>query len=82
MKDVPQGKRTVSDDEIVRRMREHPDPAFTTSELAGMFDMSTEGIRGRLEKLQEDHRVEKKKPASRTVIWWAQEDRRQFEFSA
>lgn len=74
MTDVPQGKQTVSDGEIVAAMSRHPDPAFTTSELAGMFDMTAEGIRRRLESLRERNEVYKKKPTERTVIWWVPAD--------
>lgn len=69
---VPQGKQTVSDAEIVDTMEEHPDPAFITKELAEMFGMSTEGVRGRLAKLESEGAVHKKKPTKRTVIWWVQ----------
>jgi len=82
MDDVPQGKQTVSDDEIVRRLREHPDPAFTTSEIGDMFEMSTEGIRGRLADLEDRGLLCRKKPTSRTVVWWVPEDQRASACSA
>jgi transcription initiation factor IIE alpha subunit len=65
-----QGKQTVTDEEITAVMRKSQDPAFTTSELAERLEMSTEGVRRRLNKLREDGRVHRKKPSSRTVIWW------------
>ena len=71
---VPQGKQTVTDDEIIETIASHPDPAFTTSELAEIFDMSTEGVRGRLNKLAEEGKIAKKKPTTRTVIWWVHSD--------
>ena len=71
---VPQGKQTVTDDEIVETMAGHDDPAFTTSELAGIFEMTTEGIRRRLKKLAEEEVVNYKKPTARTVIWWVYSD--------
>lgn len=72
--DVPQGKQTVTDDDIIETMRSHCDPAFTTAELAELFDMTTEGIRRRLEKLRKEEQLYKKKPTKRTVIWWIEED--------
>lgn len=72
MSDMPQGRRTVSDDEIVRFMEESPDPAFVTSEIADELEMSTEGARNRLENLRDEGRIHRKKPASRSVIWWPQ----------
>jgi len=74
MCDVPQGKRTVSDQEIIDKMRESEDPAFTTPELAEMFELSKEGIRNRLQDLYDQGRIRKKKPSKRTVIWWTYDD--------
>jgi|AntRauMinimDraft_3_1070383.scaffolds.fasta_scaffold04278_2 predicted ArsR family transcriptional regulator len=68
-----QGKRTITDDEIVERMRAVSDPAFTTSELASEFGLTTEGIRGRLKQLESEDRIQSKKPSSRTVIWWVED---------
>lgn len=72
--DVPQGKQTVTDNEIVETMNAHPDPAFTTGELAEMFGMTVEGIRHRLESLHDEGRIYRKKPTPRTVIWWVESD--------
>lgn len=71
---MAQGKRTVSDDEIIESFLDSPDPAFTTSELAAMHGMTTEGMRNRLEELQKKAPINYKKPGSRSVIWWHQED--------
>lgn len=65
-----QGKRTVSDEEIINEMKTGTDPAFTTSELAEKFGMTTEGIRGRLKQLESQNQIQSKKPSSRTVLWW------------
>ena len=78
---VPQGKQTVTDDEIIETMASHQDPAFTTAELASMFNMSAEGIRGRLKDLVESGDVDNKKPTSRTVIWWVYCDSSEDELS-
>jgi predicted HTH transcriptional regulator len=79
--DMPQGKQTVSDEEIITIISQHPDPAFTTGELAELFGMSTEGIRGRLSKLQDKGLISKKKPTNRTVIWWSLSDEQTYELS-
>ena len=71
---MPQGEKTVTDSEIVQWMRETPEPAFTTAEIAEKFDMTAEGMRGRLEALQDGKHVYRKKPTSRTVIWWTDSD--------
>jgi len=82
MSDMPQGEKTVDDREIVEYMHSHSDPAYTTAELADKFDISTEGMRRRLEELKEADRVLKKKPSSRTVIWWCDQDHGAESFSA
>jgi len=71
---MPQGQRTVTDDEIIDWVRSHPDPAFTTAEIAAPFDIGTEAMRGRLKSLAEDGHIRMKKPGVRTVIWWADDD--------
>lgn len=72
---------TVSDNEIVAAMREADDPAFTTSEVAEMVGLSTEGARGRLDELEQKNGVYRKKPSSRTVIWWVEADHGPSAFS-
>jgi predicted ArsR family transcriptional regulator len=67
---MPQGEVTVVDEEIINAMRERDGPAFTTAEIASWFDMTTEGIRRRLNELAEEGAVEYKKPTTRTVLWW------------
>lgn len=74
MVDVPQGKQTVNDSEILEYMRSDSDPAYSTSELADQFGMSTEGMRVRLEDLRTEALIHKKKPTERTVLWWSHED--------
>lgn len=79
---MPQGKRTVTDDEMLKFMRESSDPAFTTRELADHFEMTTEGVRGRLTSLESTGAVFRKKPSPRTIIWWLPEDQEPAECSA
>jgi len=57
---MPQGEKTVTDTEIVQWMRETPEPAFTTAEIAEKFDMTAEGMRGRLEALRDGKQVYRK----------------------
>jgi len=71
MTDMPQGEKTVEDSEIIEFIRSDDDPAYTTGELADQFGVSTEGMRHRLEELKQTGAVFKKKPSSRTVIWWS-----------
>jgi predicted transcriptional regulator len=69
---MPQGRMTVTDDEIVEEMRRRDDPAFITKEIASWFDMGTEGMRNRLKSLADQGRIRAKKPSSRTQIWWTE----------
>jgi predicted ArsR family transcriptional regulator len=64
----------VGDEEIMDELRQSPEPAFTTGELAERFNMSTQGMRNRLEALAEEGRLYRKKPSARTVIWWVDTD--------
>lgn len=67
---MPQGKRTVTDAEIVATIRDTDGPACTASEIADEVGMTPEGVRRRLNTLQEHGRVNRKKPSYRVVLWW------------
>lgn len=72
---MAKGVKTVTDDEIIRVMRQSPDPAFSTGEVAEMVSeancgITKQAVRERLEKLRNEGRVHKKKPSSRVVMWW------------
>jgi predicted ArsR family transcriptional regulator len=77
MDDMPQGRRTVTDDEIICWMEAVEGPAVIARELAEQMDISAVSARDRLEELTEEGRVHRKKPSSRTVIYWpeAEHDR-------
>lgn len=70
MTDMPQGRRTVTDEEIIRWMKTNDGPAFIAREVAEAFELSVESARERLEELRETGDVLRKKPSSRTVIYW------------
>jgi Fic family protein len=70
---MAQGKKTVNDNEIVATFREATDPVFSAAECAGLWNMSEQGARNRLEKLVADGVLEKKKPGSRTAVYWLPE---------
>jgi predicted ArsR family transcriptional regulator len=65
-----QGKMTVTDDEIIEILRDSGDPAYITSEVAEMLDMSAEGTRNRLQDLHDEGRLCKKKPNRQSTMWW------------
>lgn len=79
---MAQEKMTVKDSEIIEKLREHGDPAYTTAEIAEVVGMTTEGVRNRLESLHESGQLGRKKPSSRTVIWWPIENQDVDSFSS
>jgi predicted ArsR family transcriptional regulator len=78
MSPMGQGKRTVEDREIISAMDNEGEPAYTTSEVADMVKMSTEGVRNRLNQLEREDMVCSKKPSPRTVIWWLPQNQETF----
>lgn len=70
---MAQGKKTMTDRDIIEMFRESSDPVFSASECAQRWDMSTQGARNRLEKLTNEGVLTKKKPGSRTAVYWLSE---------
>ena len=69
-RDMPQGKETVSDEEIIEALKDHDDPFIAASELADHFDHTRQWAHARLNQLHEDGRVSRKEAGERSVIWW------------
>jgi len=65
-----QGKRTVTDEEILDRFKNVKDPVLSAVELESIWNMSHEGIRLRLNDLVDDGKLETKKPGSSTRVYW------------
>jgi predicted transcriptional regulator len=61
---------TVTDDEIIKLLREQGDPAYSTSEVADMVGMTTDGVRNRLEDLEADGRLCRKNSSRQCTMWW------------
>ena len=74
MSDMPQGRQTVSDDEIVAYMKRADEPAFVAHEIADQFGINDETARQRLTSLWREGRIHRKKPSKRTVMWWSDAD--------
>jgi predicted ArsR family transcriptional regulator len=68
--DMSQGKETVSDDEIIQIMQESDDPIHSAGEIANVVGVTRQCVFNRLQQLQAEGRVERKKSGSRTVVWW------------
>lgn len=68
--EMPQGKETVSDEEIIKAIDEHQDPFLAASEVSDMFDHTRQWAHIRLESLNEEGAVRKKESSRQSVIWW------------
>lgn len=68
--EMPQGKATVSDEDIIIAIKTHPDPFIVASELADEFDHTRQWAHSRLQDLHEQGRVNRKNGGERSVIWW------------
>ena len=63
-------RKKAGDEEILRAMALSPDPIATTAELAEIIDYSPDGIRNRLEDLEEKGLIESKDVGARATVWW------------
>lgn len=67
--DMPQGKQTVSDKEIIEAIADHPDPFVRADEIADEFDHTRQWAHKRLGDLCAAGPV-KKKAGKRSAIYW------------
>jgi len=72
-KDMPQGKQTVSDEEIVESIKSHDDPFVRADEVGQLHDHTRQWAHNRLQQLHESGQVAKKS-SGRAAIWWVCED--------
>jgi len=62
--------KTMSDEEIISLVREHPDRAVTAKELAEVVEMTSQGLLKRLNDLEDRGPVTKKTVGANAVVWW------------
>jgi len=74
VRDMPRGKRTVTDEQLLDFFKEHDDPVYSVVELAPEYDMGEEGVRVRLNDLAKNGRLQTKKAGSSTRVYWLPED--------
>ena len=72
MSDMPQGKQTVEDFEIIQAIQSSEDPIVAAVEIAEIFGLSRQWAYSRLEKLVEEGRIQKKKAGSGSVVYWVE----------
>jgi repressor of nif and glnA expression len=68
---------SVSDQEVLKVFDYEDDPVLTAAEVAAGLQrfgvqMTSEGVRTRLERMAEDGLVSRKKLGARAVGWWAE----------
>lgn len=68
--DMPQGKQTSTDDEIIEVMAKHDDPIHSAKEVGEMIGVTRQCAFNRLQQLKAEGRVCKKKSGARSVVWW------------
>jgi predicted ArsR family transcriptional regulator len=66
--------QTVSDDDIVRYLRETDERVVSTSEAAEALDVSTRTALRRLSELADEGRIGRKDLGERSTVWWALDD--------
>ena len=73
MSDMPQGKQTVQDFEIINAIQSNDDPIVAAVEIADFFGLSRQWAYSRLENLVDEGRIQKKKAGSGSVVYWVED---------
>ena len=63
-------RKRVEDDEILQAIAVSPDPIVTASELSEHMDYTDDGVRNRLDDLEEQGLVMSRDVGSRAKVWW------------
>lgn len=64
----------VSDEEILEILRQSTDPVLFTGEIAEELSIGTDGVRNRLQTLEEENRVQKKQ-RGKVIVWWIADEK-------
>lgn len=59
----------VSDEEILDVFKRSSDPVLFTSEVADELSIGRDGVRKRLNELEEENKIHKKKRGN-IIVWW------------
>lgn len=71
---MPQGKETVSDQDIIEALRKLEGGFGATIEIADEFGMSRQWAHQRLMRLYNQGRIHRKQPSPQNVIYWPPSD--------
>jgi len=64
---------TGTESDILRALREHPEPVATAQDLADKLDVTSETVRRHLSSLRDRGVVARKQAGARAVVWWVAE---------
>ncbi|GGK83986.1 hypothetical protein [Haloarcula sebkhae] len=70
---MSQGKREVTDSEIVDAFKDIAGPFAAASEVAEYFGHTRQWAHQRLTQLHEQGAVERKKTGGQSVVWWVED---------
>lgn len=62
----------MNDNDIIEFMRNDEQPVLTSKEIADHFDVTNSAVNKRLNALEDDNRVVKKRVGSAAVVWYPQ----------
>lgn len=60
----------ITGGDVLDALREHDEPVATTTDLAAVFDLTTEAVRRHLKNLHDAGRVQRKRTGASAVVWW------------
>lgn len=64
----------MNDTDIIEFMRSDEQPVITAKEIAAEFDVTNAAVNKRLNALNDEGRIVKKRVGSSAVVWWPQEE--------
>jgi len=70
---VSQGKREVTDSEIVDASEDIAGPFAAASEIAEFFGHTRQWAHQQLTQLHDQRAVERKKTGEQSVVWWVED---------
>lgn len=60
----------ITSDDVLDALQAHDEPVATTTDLASVFDLTTEAVRRHLSTLHDTGRVQRKRTGASAVVWW------------
>lgn len=73
---MPPDKNTT-DRELLQAVKLHPDPVVTVQEVSELVALSAPSVHRRLQELGKQGLINRKKPGSRSVVYWLSESGKQ-----